>query len=389
MVYQIKTSTWTKSRTWWKTQMIKKWANDAWRFKVERAFQSSKFNADKDRDLPWFCQQKDILIALYLDMSEFMFHRKILRQCGGDLEHVVESRTTEQSSEEDMINILEEVTTRTRIVSSMVNLKTGLNTPWKHSVDENPKENSNKMKYKSADIIRKCHIFQRTTHLDNSCPRKGKINEIDIEKEPDAEEDGDLIEENSDDISSIFCESSEDIENINATFYIMESYSHFPKLGNGQLDLSKIQDTQLMKTKPNRGKGYTAGSACITELIIDDKPTKLLLDQRACCSFVGKFFLETCVQNFEDKLLPIYGIKFNSVSNPMKTLGIFETHIIFPHINENLRITVEAFVMANCSSTHFILGNDYLIMYGIDLYLLLGTISVKNLPFYHLKGKLQ
>ncbi|MBW0588675.1 hypothetical protein O181_128390 [Austropuccinia psidii MF-1] len=157
-----------------------------------------------------------------------MFHRKILRQCGGDLEHVVESRTTEQSSAEDMINILEEVTTRTRIGSSMVNLKTRLNTPWKHSVDNNPKENSNNMKYKSEDIIRKCHIFQRTTHLANSCPRKGKINEIDIEKEPDAEEDGDLIEENSDDISSIFCESSADIENINATFYIMESYSNFP-----------------------------------------------------------------------------------------------------------------------------------------------------------------
>ncbi|MBW0519762.1 hypothetical protein O181_059477 [Austropuccinia psidii MF-1] len=50
-------------------------------------------------------------------MSEFMIHRKILRQCGGDLEHAVKSRTTEQSSAEDIINILEEVTTRTRIGS--------------------------------------------------------------------------------------------------------------------------------------------------------------------------------------------------------------------------------------------------------------------------------
>ncbi|MBW0523769.1 hypothetical protein O181_063484 [Austropuccinia psidii MF-1] len=107
-------------------------------------------------------------------MSEFMIHRKIVRQCGGDLEHAVKIRTTEQSSAEDIINILEEVTTRTRIASSRVNLKTRFNTPWKDSVDKNPKENSNNIKYKSADVIRKFHIFQSTTHLADKCSNKGE-----------------------------------------------------------------------------------------------------------------------------------------------------------------------------------------------------------------------
>ncbi|MBW0524584.1 hypothetical protein O181_064299 [Austropuccinia psidii MF-1] len=301
-------------------------------------------------------------------MSEFMIHRKILRQCGGDLEHAVKSRTTEQSSAEDVINILEEVTTITRIVSNRVNLKTRFNTPWKDSVDKNPKENSNNVEYKSADIIRKCHICQSTTHLANTCPKRGKINEIDIEKEPDVEKDDNIIEENSDNKSSIFSESSKGIENINATFDIMESYSHLPQLNNGQLDLSKIQDAQLMKTKPNRGKAYTAGNSCIKEVVIDNKPTKPLFDPGAFCSFVGKSFLNTCALNFEAQLLPIDGIKFNSASNPMKELKIFETNVIFPHINGNLRITVKFVVVDNFSSTHFILGNDYLIMYGIDLH---------------------
>ncbi|MBW0565820.1 hypothetical protein O181_105535 [Austropuccinia psidii MF-1] len=136
-----------QSWTWCKTQIINKWANDAWRFRVETAFESSKFKADTDKDLPWFCQQKDKLTPLYPDMSEFMIHRKILRQCGGDLEHSVTSRTTEQSSEEYIITILEEVTTRTKIGSSRVNLRTRFNTPWKDSVDKNPKENSNNVKY--------------------------------------------------------------------------------------------------------------------------------------------------------------------------------------------------------------------------------------------------
>ncbi|MBW0527350.1 hypothetical protein O181_067065 [Austropuccinia psidii MF-1] len=116
-------------------------------------------------------------------------NRKPLRQCGGDLEHAVKRRATEKSSAEDIINISEKLTTRTRVGSSRVNLKTRFNTPWKDSVDKNPKENSDNMEYKSADIIRKLLICQITTHLANACPRKGKINEIDIEKEPDVEKD--------------------------------------------------------------------------------------------------------------------------------------------------------------------------------------------------------
>ncbi|MBW0556869.1 hypothetical protein O181_096584 [Austropuccinia psidii MF-1] len=59
----------------------------------------------------------------------------------------------------------------------------------------------------------------------------------------------------------------------------MESYSHLPQLSNGQLDLSKVQDAQLMKTKPNRGKGYTASNSCITKVIyITTKTDTLLLE---------------------------------------------------------------------------------------------------------------
>ncbi|MBW0468775.1 hypothetical protein O181_008490 [Austropuccinia psidii MF-1] len=113
-----------QSWTWWKTQIINKWANDFWRCKVETSFKSSKFNAEKDKALPWFFQQQVRLTALYPDMSEFLIQRKILTQFGGDLENSIKSRNTGQSSAEDIINILEEVTTRTRIGSSQANLKT-------------------------------------------------------------------------------------------------------------------------------------------------------------------------------------------------------------------------------------------------------------------------
>ncbi|MBW0518784.1 hypothetical protein O181_058499 [Austropuccinia psidii MF-1] len=174
----------------------------------------------------------------------------------------------------------------------------------------------------------------------------------------------------------------------------MESYSHLAQLSNGQLDLSKIQDAQLMNTKPNRGKGYTAGSSCITEVVIYNRPTKSLLDRGAFCSCVGKYFLKAYAPNFEDQLLPIDGIKFDSASNLIEALGIFETTVIFTHINGNLRITVEFVVVENCSSTHFILGNDYFIMYGIDLhnnkdrYLNIGDNKHQKFAFLPFKRKI-
>ncbi|MBW0479290.1 hypothetical protein O181_019005 [Austropuccinia psidii MF-1] len=140
-------------------------------------------------------QQTDRLTALYPEISEFMIHRKILRQCGGDLGHSFKRRTTEQSSAEEIINILAEVATRTRIGSGRMNFKKRLNIPWKDSADKKTKENFNNMKYKSADTIRNCHIFQSITHLANKRPKRGKINEFEIEKEPDVEKD-DVNEEN-------------------------------------------------------------------------------------------------------------------------------------------------------------------------------------------------
>ncbi|MBW0513131.1 hypothetical protein O181_052846 [Austropuccinia psidii MF-1] len=182
MVYKIGQEHGHQSWTWCKTQIINKWANDAWRLKAKTSFESAKFNAEKDKALPWFCQQKDRLTELYPEMSEFMIHRRLLRQFGGDLEHAVKSRTTEQSSAEDIINILEEVTTRTRIGSGRVNFKTRFNTPWKDSVEKNPKVNFNNIKYKSADVMRKCHIFQSTAHLANTCPKKGKSMKLTLKR---------------------------------------------------------------------------------------------------------------------------------------------------------------------------------------------------------------
>ncbi|MBW0497251.1 hypothetical protein O181_036966 [Austropuccinia psidii MF-1] len=50
---------------WWKNEIITKWANDAWRYRIENAFEISFFDPDKDRNLNWFLKKAEILNALY------------------------------------------------------------------------------------------------------------------------------------------------------------------------------------------------------------------------------------------------------------------------------------------------------------------------------------
>ncbi|MBW0562239.1 hypothetical protein O181_101954 [Austropuccinia psidii MF-1] len=51
----------------------------------------------------------------------------------------------------------------------------------------------------------------------------------------------------------------------------------------------------------------------------------------------------------------------------MKPLGIIDLTLIFPHPSQCNSLKVEFLVMDNCTSNHFILGNDYLSIYGIDI----------------------
>ncbi|MBW0491298.1 hypothetical protein O181_031013 [Austropuccinia psidii MF-1] len=80
---------------WWKCEIITKWANNSWRCKIENAFESSIFNSEKDKPLTWFLKKKDRLSALHPDMSYSIINIKILRKCGGELEHAIKCRGVE------------------------------------------------------------------------------------------------------------------------------------------------------------------------------------------------------------------------------------------------------------------------------------------------------
>ncbi|MBW0483961.1 hypothetical protein O181_023676 [Austropuccinia psidii MF-1] len=87
--------------SWWKSEIITKWANNYWIFKMENACESAIFNSEKDKPLTWFLKQKDRLSALHPDMSDSMINMKILRKGGGELENAIKCRCLERCSKED------------------------------------------------------------------------------------------------------------------------------------------------------------------------------------------------------------------------------------------------------------------------------------------------
>ena len=157
------------------------------------------------------------------------------------------------------------------------------------------------------------------------------------------------------------------IENITAFFEVTEVHTHLPQYSEDCCNLINIQDARMCKTKPAKGKGYTAGTSCITSILMNDIEAKVNLDTGAFCTCVGKDYLQNILPEWKNHLLPIEGVQFSSASNNMYPLGILDTNIVFPHPAGSIRMKTEIVVMDNPTSQHIILGNDYLNIYGIDI----------------------
>ncbi|MBW0541079.1 hypothetical protein O181_080794 [Austropuccinia psidii MF-1] len=344
----------------WKEQIISKWENDSWIFKMKNSFEEAIFNIERDRPMSWFLKQKDRLTALYPDMSETMIHPRILRKCGGDLEHAIRSRFIEPSSTEHYINAMEDITTSTKIGRNW----------YKPPIDNKtmrkpiPKQN---IPHEKAPL--KCDKSGSTSHLANTCPKKTRIHEIEMNKVEDTKETNNVSLHDSDSEHSKEGEVPDElsIENINVSFEVTELHTHVQKYSDECMDLIHLQDAKMQKAKPSRGKGYTSGSSCIINIVINNREAKLHLDSGAFCICFGKDYLDRIYPNWKEILIPIKGIKFSGASQDIHPLGIFEAEMIFPHPAGIIRLKVEFFAMNNCTSLHFILGNDYLNTYGMNI----------------------
>ncbi|MBW0541758.1 hypothetical protein O181_081473 [Austropuccinia psidii MF-1] len=212
----------------------------------------------------------------------------------------------------------------------------------------------------------KCNECGSTSHLANTCTKKTKINQVQVIEEAQCNE-----EREESDLYSTVSEDTpvEDypIENITAFFEFTEVHTHLPQYSEDSHYLINIQNSRIFKTKPARGKGYTAGASCITSILVNDIDSKVNFDTGAFCTCVGKAYLQAILPGWKNHLLPIEGVQFSSASNNMYPMGILDTNLVFPHPEGSVRMKTEIVVMENCTSQHIILVNDYLNIYGIDI----------------------
>ncbi|MBW0569656.1 hypothetical protein O181_109371 [Austropuccinia psidii MF-1] len=238
-------------------------------------------------------------------MSDTMINIKILRKCGGELEHAIKIRCMEPCSTEDYINAMEDIITRTRIDSQRGQ--------------------------KTRKPVLKCHKCGSTSHLANTCTKKTKINEVQVIEEVHCTEE----KEESDQDSAI----SEDtpvedypIENIKAFFEVTEVHTHLPQYSANCYNLINIQDARMCQTKPAKGKGYTAGACCITSVLIKNIQVIVNLDTGAFCTCVGKDCLQVILPEWKNHLLPI---EVSSKNDTHKEEFVSD-QLVEAHINPSL-----------------------------------------------------
>ncbi|MBW0509923.1 hypothetical protein O181_049638 [Austropuccinia psidii MF-1] len=196
------------------------------------------------------------------------------------------------------------------------------------------------------------------------------MNELEIDKVEDTKETNNVSLHGSDSEPSEEEEIPEglSIENINVSFELTKVHTHSPQYSEECMDLIHVQDVKMHRTKPSRGKGYTAGASCITNIVINNREAKLHFDSGPFCTCVGKYYLDRIYTNWKESLMPIEGIKLSSSSQDMHPLGIFEAEMIFHHASGSITLKVEFVVMNIFTSQNLILGNDYLNIYGIYIH---------------------
>ncbi|MBW0542185.1 hypothetical protein O181_081900 [Austropuccinia psidii MF-1] len=151
-------------------------------------------------------------------MSDTMINMKILRKCGGGLEHTITCRCVEPCSTEDYINAMEDISTRTRIGKT-----------WnKISMESKTVKTISREDRKPERPVLKCHKCGSASNLAKNCTKKTKINEAKVIDEVQCTEE----KEESD----IDCGISEDtpvedypIEKIAAFFEVTEVHTHLPQ----------------------------------------------------------------------------------------------------------------------------------------------------------------
>ncbi|MBW0554321.1 hypothetical protein O181_094036 [Austropuccinia psidii MF-1] len=219
-----------------------------------------------------------------------MVHMKILKKCGGELEHALRSRCIEPCPTEGYINSLEDIVTKTKIGRTWKKLD--IKSPNKPFIKKDKPRETFKPNTSNSNEQIKCH----------KCGEDHNYKEEESYSEKDTEESG---TSESDEINKINAQ----INNIDLIYEVLDVNSNLPQVGTSDTSLTNIQDAKLYRTNPAKGMGYTAGKSSISIVMVENQEAKVSLDTGEYCVCVGESYLKTIVPDWEEKRIPIQGYK--------------------------------------------------------------------------------
>jgi len=311
---------------------------------------------------------------------------KILYQCSVEMRHAVKSRLPINSEFDEFMEQFTETVSDISKNKIPQDLTRPLvkNDPSKDGYRNSmAKQIEQKQATKPDEKVKgkepTCFNCGKTGHRAPECKSKNKgINNLEAEPSTDNEEES-STESGTEEKQELLEKAGRDfrgseeeypievIEAINdSELNISEllAEANIPVEGGSRVE--HIMDARLMCSKPAKGRAHTIGSHCLTNIIYNKEEALLLLDTGASCSIVGESYIEKLNPRFKDYLMPLTFTSFRGCGGKLQPLGIIETHIIFPHIKGSVRIQCE-FVVMKEAPKYFILGSDFLTLYGIDI----------------------
>ena len=307
--------------------------------------------------------QKKRLDCIHQDLDQESVNERLLGQCRGNLEHHVRCRIDLNCDLTELIATMEEVVEMMGLnkKTNPLNLRKEKE-PMKDVVNKNPSVPPPK-----KDLMIKCWKCNKEGHKSPDCPSNKKINNVEAElNENQGEEEVYESSEESDSPELDIVVINADIGS-SSTINHIQGESSLPQRWDFSQPINHISDAKILTNKPEEGKGYTAGQTSFTTVLHNEIPVKALLDIGAFCSCTSSNFLDKVFPEWKNSLLPIPLAKFSSCNARLHPIGIVSLPLIFPHTKGSLRLKIEFVVMNDAVCEYFIIGNDAMYLYGIDI----------------------
>ena len=179
-------------------------------------------------------------------------------------------------------------------------------------------------------------------------------------------------EDSEDDVPDLFINMIEATPAAEATIGLLQAEAELPQVWDDTQTTRKVSDARLMLSRPAAGRAHTIGHHCLTRvkvtLLKKEYTVDLLLDSGAACSVVGSKYLNEFYPDWKTKLLPCSNTKFSGCGSKLFPIGVIQLPMVFPHNQGSIRIQPEFVVMENADTKYFILGSEFLSLYGIDIH---------------------